>query len=322
MAIWSYYPLTIVLALIVCILFTIWILDKYKIIGGDTGTSRAKKDTQAYEDIQFEIKVKTWFLSLFENFANGVGGGISEKDEFEWGYRIMRVFPDIKHLNRKIKVIELIGVIRLISFILVLFGCFFIIWGNMLVGVILLAVCAVTRGIVAMAIDLIIDEMDKELERDFPSLYLLLYCRLVKGVNARLAPTLTDYMRSMDAIYLPSEHKQIRQFVMDLRNNIEVYSDESIAVSKLKEKYHSATMMNFVNLATQALRGADNHDTLLSFKTDLANREAKQMEAEARKRAEQAQFAVNAIYIILVEFILVSISSKLPSMDSIFGMLG
>lgn len=322
MTIWNYYPLCMVLGLIACVLFTIWILDKYRIIGGDIGTSRAKKDKQAYEDIKWEINFKTWWLSVFEWFAMNVGGGVSKKDEFEWKYRIMRLFSDIKHLNRKIKPVELVGIIRLVSFLLILIGAFFIVWGKMLVGVILMVICAALAPALRMLFDMLIDDMDKELEKDFPSLYLLLYTRLLKGVKARLAPTLTDYMRSMDALYSPNEHKQIREFAMEMRNNIEIYSDESLAISELKHKYHSAMILNFINLAVQSLKGVSNRDTLISFKTDLANREEQQMTAEANRRAEKAKFAINAIFIILFEFIIISISSKMPSMSSFMSMLG
>lgn len=322
MNIYSVYPFTMVVTFLICGIFAAWMLKKYNIIGGNSGTKKAKKENQAYEDIQFEIKVKTWFLGQFENFARLVGGGIKDRDEFEWGYRIMRVMQEIKYLNRKISPIEFVGMLRLVSFLCITFGAFSVVLGSTVVGIVLLAIGALFPVIIKGILDMAIGSMDRELEHDFPSLYLLLYCRLLKGVNARLAPTLNDYTRTMNAMYGAEEHKQIRQFVLDLRNNIEVYADESEAISKMKEKYHSAMILNFINIAGQALKGSDNSDQLLSFKVELSNREAQQMAQEAAKRAEKARAAIYVTFVILFEFIVLSVVSKMPSLGSMTGMLG
>ena len=78
---------------------------------------------------------------------------------------------------------------------------------------------------------MVIDGEDMEIEDDFTDLFNLLYNRLLKGTHVRLAPTLNEYIKSLDTLYGDYSHKAIRKFVTDFRNNIEIYSDDSMAVS-------------------------------------------------------------------------------------------
>ena len=322
MTVWDSVGLIYFIIFVILGLFTYWMLSKYHMIGGNLAVKKAKKDNKAYEELQSEIKFQQTLLGACERFCELVGNGITEKDEYMWGYIINRIFPTLKLLNRKLTVKEFIGLLRIVIFMLSIFGLVLLLLGSAGMGILLLSLAVLIQPGLTLLFQYMIDAKDSALERDFPSLYLLLYSRLIKGVNARLAPTLTDYIRSMNAIYLPHEHKEIREFVFDLRNNIEVYADESIAVTRLKEKYRSAMMLNFINLALQALRGTNNQDNLLAFKMELSNREVEQMKAEAAKRADKARSVVNIVFVILFEFIILSVASKMPSLSSIFSMLG
>ena len=109
---------------------------------------------------------------------------------------------------------------------------------------------------------------------------------------------------------------------MDLRNNIELYGDDSIAVSHLRQKYSSVMVVNFCNLATQALRGVDNRDKLLGFKLELQTLQNQYMEERADKMVRQGQRAIFAIYIILAQFVLISWYAKFAGSTGDAGLFG
>lgn len=322
MTVWDSVGLIYFVIFVVLGLFTYWMLNKYHMIGGNTAVKKAKKERQQYADLQTDIHVVQTFLGACEHFCDLVGNGVTDADVESWDYIIKRIFPTIKLINRKMTVKEFIGLLRAITFIFIVIGAIMLLIGAAGFGVVCIAIALLLKPAIVLITHNIVDAKDASLERDFPSLYLLLYSRLIRGVNARLGPTLLDYTRSMNAIYLPNEHKEIREFVYDFRNLIEVYADETIALNELKKKYHSAMMVNFINLATQAIRGTNNQDSLLAFKMELANREVEQMKAEAAKRADKARSVVNVVFAILFEFIILAVASKMPNLGSIFSMLG
>ena len=106
---------------------------------------------------------------------------------------------------------------------------------------------------------------------------------------------------------------------MDLRNNIEIYGDDSMAVRQLREKYRGAMVVNFCNLAVQALSGVDNKDKLTAFKSELSQRQLEAMKLEAQKRIEKGQRVIMLVFIILAEFVVLSWMAKLGGS---FGMIG
>lgn len=288
-----------------------YVLKAYNVIGANKGIKLAEKDKKVYKDDQRKTKLLQWFLSGMEQCGLRLGLPISDVTLFSWEFYIMRVLPPLPYVNRHIKAIELMGICRAVSFI-VIFACaqgFLISWSivYIVVAVLSLMLPNVIRGILKM----LIDEQDRELERDFPDLYLLLYCSLMGGVNARIAPALQDFLRSCDALYAPDEHTVIRQFVRDLQNNIEIYADEPTALVHLRDKYKSALVVNFCNTANQALRGVPMEDKLLNFKIELQTQQKTRMEKEARARVERGRKVLVLVYVILFEFILLSWASKL-----------
>ena len=139
---------------------------------------------------------------------------------------------------------------------------------------------------------------------------MLLYSRLVRGTQTRLAPTLDDYIKSIDAVYGEESHKAMRNFVMDLRKNIEIYGDDSMAVHKMRDTYRSAMLVNFFNLAIQSLRGVDNKDKLLAFKMELSQKKLDAMTEAANALVAKGQKAVMLIFIILAQFVVLSWVAK------------
>lgn len=290
---------------------SVYVLFAFNILGAKKGAKLAEQDKKKYLSIQKQQKMLTWLLQQCESFAHRIGGEPNPASVFEWDFILMRCTKSIELINRRVKAIELLGGIKIIQFLLIVvctYGflmSFSAVWATFIIlGFI---IPSLVRGIFRI----IINEQDRELERDFPDLFLLLYCNLAGGVNSRIAPALSDFLRSCDALYSAEEHLVIRRFVRDLQNNIEVYADESEALVHMRDKYKSATIVNFCNLATQSLRGVDTKDHLLAFKVELTEKQKVQMEKEAKARVETGRRAIIFVYVILCEFILLSWASKL-----------
>ena len=97
-----------------------------------------------------------------------------------------------------------------------------------------------------------------------------------------------------------------------LLNLLALYEDH-VAIPKLREAYHSATIINFCNVATQSLNGVENADNLLSFKMQLVDRKTELMRKRQQKILQAGERSIYAIWIILFIFVIVGWYSKLPT---------
>ena len=94
------------------------------------------------------------------------------------------------------------------------------------------------------------------------------------------------------------------------RKNIEIYGDDSMAVNEMRKTYKSAMLVNFFNLAIQALRGVDNKDKLLAFKMELSQQKLEQMTKKANELVAKGQKAIMLIFVILAQFVVLSWVAK------------
>lgn len=157
-----------------------------------------------------------------------------------------------------------------------------------------------------------VEDEDKIIEDHFIDLYLMLHPKLKKGSKARLAPTVDTYVKSLDLTEDVEVATVMKRFGMFLLNNLSLYEDH-VAVPMLKDRYRSATIVNFCNVATQALQGVDNEDILLSTRMELIRKKKVRATELAEKRAEMAQRAVILIFVNLGIFVVLSWISKLPT---------
>lgn len=295
---------------VILALICFYTLYRFQIIGADKGVKKSKRESNSQEAVGRKRSTVIWVMKQLEGVAKVIGGGIKPQVEFEYKYLIERCDVRVKTLNRYIKPIELLGVFRLIKFICVLLTALILIVSFSFFSLIPLLGCFCDRlylGKLRMKIEV----EDEEIEADFPDLYLLLYSRLVKGAHARLEPSIREYVNSLDTMYGNGKsHMAIRKFCSTLCANIDIYGDESMAVRKMRDRYHSPTVVNFCNLATQALSGVNNSDKLLTFKTELSQARLKAMDAYATKLVQKGEKAVYIVYIVLFEFILLSWVSK------------
>ena len=157
-----------------------------------------------------------------------------------------------------------------------------------------------------------IQSEDDIIDDYFIDLYLLLYSKLKQGSRARLQGTVENYIDTLEH----QAETDIRDAMLKLAryflNLLALYEDH-VAVPKLKEAYHSATIINFCNVATQSLNGIDNADNLLSFKMQLVDRKAEVMRKRQQKILRSGESSIYLIWIILFIFVVVGWYSKLPT---------
>jgi hypothetical protein len=155
-----------------------------------------------------------------------------------------------------------------------------------------------------------IKEEDAIIDIYFIDLYLLLYSKLRQGSKARLSQTVESYIDTLQNAQDLNMKRVMLRFSQFFLNNLSMYPDHE-AVPMLRQRYKSSTIINFCNVASQALQGIDNADTLLTFKMNLVEKKSKAMRKKARKMQEKASHSIYAIYILLVIFVVLSWASKI-----------
>ncbi len=163
-----------------------------------------------------------------------------------------------------------------------------------------------------------IRDEDTLLQENFLDLYLLLYSKLRMGSRARLQSTVENYAEiRQSSLHVPDDEPMLK-FSKHFLNLLSLYEDH-VAVSMLRHSYRSAMIINFCNVAGQALQGIDNYDNLLTFKMSLEEQKVKIMRKKQQKILRSGERSIYLIYLILFIFIAVGWYSKLP-MDMISDM--
>ena len=157
-----------------------------------------------------------------------------------------------------------------------------------------------------------IQDEDEIIDNYFIDLYLLLYSKLKQGSRARLQGTIENYIDTLDKTKNTVESQVMLKFARYFLNLLAMYEDH-VAVPYLRNSYHSATIINFCNVATQALNGIENYDNLLTFKMQLTERRTDMMRVRQKKILAAGERSIYAIWIILFIFVAVGWYSKLPT---------
>lgn len=145
----------------------------------------------------------------------------------------------------------------------------------------------------------------------FIDLYLLMYSKLKMGSRARLMGVVNSYIHSTET----QQDQQVKNVMLKMSNyflNLLSLYEDHVAVPKLKEIYRSATIINFCNVAGQALNGIDNADNLLTFKMSLTERKINMMRKRSDRMIARGEKSIYLIYVILAIFVLSGMWSKLP----------
>ena len=135
---------------------------------------------------------------------------------------------------------------------------------------------------------------------------------LRQGSRARLQGTVENYVSVLESQARTEQVDVMLKLARYMLNLLALYEDH-VAIPKLREIYHSATITNFCNVATQALNGIENADNLLTFKMQLVERKTNLMRLRQQKILRKGERSIYAIWIILFIFVAVGWYSKLPT---------
>lgn len=292
-------------------IFAVWqILVHFGVFEFSKGQTEVISDIKTERNLnkkrRAEKKKLAFFFSITDMFR---GLLMSEFSYSKHQYYIERLDLRSTVLDRQFKPEELKGKYAfylIIGIFCIPLGIFFpLFWGVTLFGI----VRYVTYGFIY---NQKIEDEDKIIDNYFLDLYLLMYSKLRLGSKARLQTVVESYINTLETsqnIQMKNTMMKLSQFLL---NNLTLYEDH-IAVPKLRDRYKSATIINFCNVASQALQGIDNYDNLLTFKMSLVRRKTAMMEARAAKLCKQGERSIYAIYVILFIFIGVGWYSKLPT---------
>ena len=157
-----------------------------------------------------------------------------------------------------------------------------------------------------------IADEDDIIDNQFINLYLLMYSKLKQGSRARLQGTVENYINTLEGSKSTEESRVMLKFSRYFLNLLALYEDH-VAVPHLRDVYHSATIINFCNVATQSLNGIENFDNLLTFKMQLTERQINMMRKRQQEILRRGERSIYAIWIILIIFIAVGWVSKMPT---------
>lgn len=157
-----------------------------------------------------------------------------------------------------------------------------------------------------------IQDEDEIIDNYFIDIYLLLFSKLRQGSRARLQTTLENYINTLEGQALTKENEVMLKFARYFLNLLAMYEDHQ-AVPKLRDIYHSATIINFCNIASQSLQGVDNFDNLMTFKLQLVDRKTVIMRKRQQQILASGERSIYAIWVILFIFVVVGWYSKLPT---------
>ena len=209
----------------VLVIFVLFVTKQNNMWGTRKGTSKTKIEVKKDKEIAKKRNISLWILNKADYICNNFGFQPSLSKIEKYKFNINRGRLVAPYTDRNFSPTELLGIFKFIKFI----SCFFAIFLTVLTGsrvFLIFFVGLFVNAIFEYVMEFKIMDEDKEIEKDFPDLYMLLYSRLVRGTQTRLAPTLDDYIKSIDAVYGEESHKAMRNFVMDLRKNIEMIYDK------------------------------------------------------------------------------------------------
>lgn len=294
----------------VCTLFIAYMILKYfgvmEVFGVNIDRSsevikKEKSDNKKREREKTRLEIYTQVTNMFRGIL------LPPAKEADYKYYLGRLKYKSDVLNRSITPEEFVGkkfLLLCLGVVILPLGIFFkpaYILGVFLILYFFLKPVFMQRKI---------RDEDEIIDLYFIDLYLLLYSKLRQGSKARLSSVVESYVDTLHT----SNNAEMKRVMLGLAefllNNLSMYPDHE-AVPLLRERYKSATIVNFCNVASQALQGIDNADTLLTFKMALVEKKAQAMRKAAQKLRIKGERSIYLIYVLLFIFIGMSWASKI-----------
>lgn len=291
--------------------FSVWqILRSFGVFDFSNAPSRTLDDIKVERKFNKKRRREQQKLALYASVTNMFRGILMSDAQYERHlYYIQRLELRSEVLNRFYTPDEYRGKYGL----LLLVGVFFIPIGIFFKPALLVTVITICIfALYPMMLKQEIEDEDIIIDNNFLNLYLLMYSRLKMGSRARLQSVVESYIETTQG----ESDEKVRDTMLKLArymlNTLSQFEDH-VAISKLRDRYNSATIINFCNVAGQALQGIDNSDNLLTFKMQLVERKTIAMEKRSERIYNMGLRSIYLIWVILFFFVCVGWYSKLPT---------
>lgn len=299
-----------ILIVILTLFVAVRVLQQYGVFEKTKGVDELAKDIKKRKSTQNEIKFEKKLLGVFEGVCNAFGQlALSPQRRENYKFYIDRLELKSEVLDRPYTPEELRG--KELCQLLIGLAC--IPLGLVKPIVLVATVVFVIKFCMENSLhEAKINDEDAIIEDHFIDLYLMLHPKLKRGSKARLASTVDTYINTLSITEDVEVARVMGKFATFFLNNLYLYEDQ-VAVPKLKERYRSAVIVNFCNVATQALQGIENSDILTSTRMELIRKKKNRYIRITEKRGEWANRVILVIYVNLFVFVVLSWVSKLPA---------
>lgn len=296
---------------VVATVYAVWnILKYFGVFESSSGVSKVSDEITEEKSLNRKRGREKKKLSVFSALTNAFRGLVMSDVEYDnHKYIIDRLEIKSEILGRMLTPEELKGKFLCVFFLgvfLIIFGFFHAIFWAVSI------VCFIVYFMYMPRYRQKVRDEDEIIDTYFIDIYLLMYSKLRLGSKARLQTVVESYIDTLQVSSNLQMKEVMLKFARFFLNNLAMYEDHE-AIPHLRDRYRSATIVNFCNVATQALQGIDNGDSLLSFKMELTRRKTDIMKKNAEKLRIRGERSIYLIYGILFIFIIVGWYSKLPT---------
>ena len=297
--------------IILLTIFAVWqILRSFGVFEFSSTPSKTISDIKLERKLNKKRQKEQRKLALYASVTNLFRGILMTDLQYEkHKYWIQRLELKSKGLNRSYTPEEYRGKYGL----LLIVGIFFIPLGVFFKPAFIVTVITLFLFIAyPVGLKQQIEDEDSIIDNNFLNLYLLMYSRLKMGSRARLQSVVESYIETIQNERDVKVKNTMLKLSRYMLNTLSQYEDH-VAIPKLRDRYNSATIINFCNVAGQALQGVNNADNLLTFKMQLIERKTIAMEKRSEKIYAWGLKSIYLIWVILFFFVCVGWYSKLPT---------
>lgn len=300
----------LVIIVLMTILVVYMVLREFGVFEFQTTTNKPMEEIKEARKNKRKRSAEQRKLALYASVVNMFRGILMTESQYEnHRYWIARLELRNKVLNRFYTPEEYRG--RYALFLLI--GILFIPVGVFFKPVLILTGISVIMFVTyPTGLRQQIEDEDIIIDNNFLDLYLLMYSRLKMGSRARLQSVVESYIETMQRTSDPVIKDVMLRLARYMLNTLSQYEDH-VAIPKLRERYNSATIINFCNVAGQALQGVNNADNLLTFKMQLVERKTLAMKKRSERIYQWGLRSIYLVWVILFTFVAIGWYSKLPT---------
>lgn len=182
---------------------------------------------------------------------------------------------------------------------------------NALIGVVGMVVVVMVGEIVPkFAIRSVVNSKDKEIERNFSDLYLLLHYNLMSGLK-------TSIYKNLTACKSTIQSKELREFIGRWMMYIDE-SGEQQSVSKMAADYREIhAVVRLMRIVKQIYDGDDVRNELEGYRQEIVNKSYEQVMERQRAISAKATRSLMIVMLILVQAIISAMGIYMPDISAL-----